>query len=513
MYHELEDNFASNTLELYSLTKHTKSETEQLYPFWDVNDVPELHWCGHYYDENKKVIPDGANCCFWHWIGLPQRWEKRHPAYPYQENIFKEYFQDKEKFFYIGKTPKIGASQTWLQIAIHQAIKNPKWRNGQVAIVVGTGGNEAEKMIDRAKELLSYKDERGIPLREENGDLITKLPINEDYNTKKEFSLNSVEFRAYPANNVDSIRSKPNMVLIIVDEIGFFTMVEQQTVRDAFEHYIGNSNAVIALITTAGKAASGVAYEIETEDPSIYKHHLLDYTIGLEPHKESNTTLYDKDELKKLEHSSSWTRNYLRVWGHGSGNIFNSNTIDLISTDYYPLDDIRNLNNILSLDPAYGKKLSKTSSKFAGVGMWKQAGHYYVRSWFELEAPTDDEALQRVREEITNFGYTNVNVDAAWPGITGSIQKIPGVSAYGIAYNQYGLDMIDNAAQQVHDMKLHLHPTHQELKNQLKSVRRGDNGLPDKTLSRFDAGDCISQALWHFKSHDTGGFRKLKGRF
>jgi hypothetical protein len=40
---------------------------------------------------------------------------------------------------------------------------------------------------------------------------MTRLNINEDYNTKKEFSLNTVEFRAHPADNIDSIRSQPNM--------------------------------------------------------------------------------------------------------------------------------------------------------------------------------------------------------------------------------------------------------------------------------------------------------------
>ncbi len=251
--------------------RHSKKVQATIQAFRPIqlDTIPKLHWCGHYLDKKGVPISDGEFCCFWHWIGLPVRWNQRHPAYPYQEIIFKEYFEEKVRYFYFGKTPKIGASQTWLQIAIHEALTNPEWLNGQVAIVVGTGGNEAEKMIDRAKELLAFKDSNGVPLRDENGELLTRLPINEDYNTKKEFSLNSVEFRAYPANNVDSIRSKPNMKMIIVDEIAFFTMIEQQTVRDAFEHYIGGSDVIIVLITTAGKVPSGVAYEIETEEDSI----------------------------------------------------------------------------------------------------------------------------------------------------------------------------------------------------------------------------------------------------
>jgi hypothetical protein len=492
-------NFSKDVLTLQQITPHL-SKTNTLYPTYSPSEVPKEHWCGHYLDPKDKtiIIKDGADCCFWHWIGLPQRWGVRHPAYPWQEKLFDEYFKQNILYYYIGKVPKIGASRTWIGIAIHEALTNPNWINGQVGIVVGTGGNEAEKMIERCKELISYKDHRGVPLRDDKGQLITKFPINEDYNTKKEFSLNSVEFRAYPANNVDSIRSKENMVLEIVDEIGFFTMIEQQRVRDAFEHYIGNSNVRIALITTAGKAASGVAYEIETENPSIYSHHLLEYTLGLEEHPESKTTLFNLTELKKLMTSSSWTRNYLRVWGHGSGNIYNSEIIDEISSTHYPMVDIRGYENVLGLDPAYGKVRTKTSSKFGGFGMWKENGEYYERSSFELEECPMDEALDRIKQEISTFGYKNVIVDGAHPGVISAVDKIPGVHCYGVPYNVHGLAMTDESADAVHQKKVHLNPNNQEIKNQLKSIRRNDKGMPNKDLSRFDMGDSFQQCIHHF---------------
>lgn len=497
-------------LEQQSIQRHIPSFVSYI-----ISDVPKEHWCGHYLDplDRRRVIQDGESCCFWHWIGLPKRWGVRHPAYPWQEKLFEEYFKEGIKYYYIGKVPKIGASQTWIQIAMHEALTNPTWVNGQVGIVVGTGGNEAEKMIERCKELIAYKDERNIPLRDHGGNLLTKFPINEDYNTKKEFSINSVEFRAYPANNVDSIRSKENMRLEIVDEIGFFTMIEQQTVRDAFEHYIGNSDVRIALITTAGKSASGVAYEIEIEDPSIYSHHLLDYHLGLEKHSESHTSLFDSVELEKLKTSSSWTRNYLRVWGHGSGNIFNSNVLDALSNDYYPLGDISEYPNVLALDPAYGEQRTKTSSKYAGVGMWMENNQLYVRSWFELAKPTEDEAKARIVEEIDMYGYKNVIIDGSWPGIISGLQNKRGVYVYGVNYSTEAINMIDIAAQYVHDMRVHFHPTYTEIINQLKAVRRDERGKPNKKLTRFDAGDCISQAIWHFERGSNFSIRKLKGKF
>lgn len=498
--------------EFKKFLRETQQKQELSHARYTISDVPKIHWCGHYLD-NDRIIQDGESCCFWHFIGLPKRWGKRHPAYPYQEKIFKEY-EGGQRYFYIGKTPKIGASQTWIQIAMHEALTNPEWLNGQIAIVVGTGGNEAEKMIERCKELISYKDERGVPLRDDNGNLLTKFPINEDYNTKKEFSINSVEFRAYPANNVDSIRSKENMRLIIVDEIGFFTQVEQQVVRDAFEHYIGGSEVIIALITTAGKAPSGVAYEIETEDPSVYNHHLLEYTTGLIPHPESHTTLYDPIELKKLENSSSWIRNYLRVWGHGAGNIFNSEIIDEISQNHYEMVDVSRYNNVLSLDPAFGKVRTKTSSKFAALGMWRGTdGEYYIRSWFELEECPMDEAIQRVKTEIKSYGYTNLIIDGHHTGIINTFKKQPRLHTYGVNYNEYGIPMIDLTAETVHEKKVHIPPTLQEMKNQLKAIRRNDKGMPDKTLSRFDLGDTLSQAIWHFRGKKDLHMKMLKGKF
>ena len=505
-------NFAADVKELQQYTQKVQKLQDE-YRTYSVHDVPKTHWCGHFIDPTTKdVIPDGNSCCFWHWVGLPTRWETRHPAYPYQEDIFKEYFEDGVELFYIGKTPKIGASQTWLQIAVHEAIKNPAWINGQVAIVVGTGGNEAEKMIDRCKELLAYKDPNGIPLRDKNGELITKLPIDEDYNTKKEFSLNSVEFRAHPANNVDSIRSQKNMRMIIVDEIAFFKMVEQQRVRDAFEHYIGGSDVVIVLITTAGDTPSGVAYDIETEEPSIYRKHIYDYNLGLVVHPESMTSLYNKAKLDQLRGQTSWTRNFLRVWGHGSGNIYNSTTIDLLSREFYPLGDIQGFPNVLSIDPAYGEVRTKTSSKFAGLGMYKENDHLYVRSAFELEGAADDEALERVQKEIDEYGYNNLIIDGHWTGIIKAFNN-RGMHAYGVNYNQHGVEMTDMAVKRVNDMKVHFHPTFEEVCKQLKAVRRGDNGMPNKKLTRFDLGDTFHQAIYHFDKVGTFHSKKLKGRF
>ena len=480
-----------------------------LYPVHDPRNAPHTFWCGHYLDvDTKEVIPDGADCCWWHWVGLPERFGKRHPCYPWQEDAIKDL--EEHDYHYTRKPPKIGATQFYLSWALWQACINPKWVNGQVAIVVGTRGEEALKMVDRCKEILSYRDHEGKPIRDENGSLITRLDINQDYNTKKEFSINACEFRAHPADNIDSIRSQPNMRFILIDEIAFFRMTEQQKIRDAFEHYIGSADLKIVLVTTAGYAPGGVGYEIETEIESIYRKHLYDYNIGLVVHPESMTSLYIKADIDLLRGSQSFNRNMLGIWGYGSGNIYDSKTLDIVSSEMYELKDIRQFDNLLSIAPAYGKQASKTSSKFAGLGMYKENGKIYTRSYFELEEPSDEEAIRRIKTELQRYGYKNLVVDGHWTGIINNFSRT--MNAYGIHYADHLADMVDAGQKEVADLNVRIHPTHEPLIVQMRAIRRDDKGVPDKKSSRYDLGDCFMQGVWHWKGGKRVG-RKLKTQF
>ncbi len=480
------------------------------YPLLSVNDAPHTFWCGHYLDPGNKsiVISDGTSCCFWHWIGLPERYGKRHPCYPWQEDAINDMAE--YDYHYVRKPPKVGATQLYLTWGLWQSCINKNWINGQVAIVVGTRGEEASKMIERCKEILAYKDEEGKPIRDVDGRLLTRISITEEYNTRKEFSINTVEFRAHPADNIDSIRSQPNMRYILIDEIAFFRMVDQQKVRDAFEHYIGASEVKIVLVTTAGFAPGGVGYEIETEQNSIYRKHLYDYNIGLVVHPESLTSLYIKANIDKLRGSISFNRNFLGIWGYGAGNIFDSRTLDEVSKEAYLFKDIRSFPNVLSIDPAYGKVRDKLSSKFAGLGLYKENGHIYTRSYFELEEPSDEEALARIRNELHRYGYKNLVCDGHWTGIINTFNKT--MNAYGIVYADHLNDMVDTAQVETSDLRVHIHPTHEPLIVQLRSIKKDEKGVPNKKESRFDLGDAYLQGIWHF----TGGRRvgrKLKTPF
>lgn len=468
--------------------------------------VPDIFWCGHFLDlfAGSGTIQDGENCCFMHWVGLPRRWQKRHPLYPWQEDILND-LNNGVKFFFHLKPPKIGATQFWLLWALFQAIKNPKWRYGQVGIVVATSGREeAEKMIERTKEILVVKSKDGKPMLDKNDKLLYKYPINQGYNTKREFTINTVKFRAFPAQNdhINAIRSQPNMQLIMGDEVAFFSTVDQNKIRDAFEHYIGGSDTIIALITTAGNSPSGFAYDVYKEEPSIYKKIIHDYHVGLIVHPESQTSLYRKSDIEKIKHLPSFQKNYLHQWGYGEGDIFDSRMIQLISTSDYELKDISKLPNGLFVDPAYGKQRTKTSSKFALLGLYQENGIIYTRSLKELEEPSDEEGLIAIRHEIKTYGYKLLIVDGHWTGIKNTFRSE--ISTDGYNFGDVGLEMTDNASTMVTDMKVRIHPSHEQLIQQLRAIKRNEKGLPDKTQSRFDAGDCFLMGCYYFANRSTG---------
>ena len=208
-------------------------------------------WCGHYLDPNKQPIPDGAECCFMHWRGLPRRWGKRHPLYSWEIRVVND-IRTGTKYIFVLKPPKLGATELFLSFAIWKALSDPSWTNGQVGILVGTSIGETEQMIGRCKEILAVKDSNGIIKRNAKGDPIYRVPLHYSYNNKKEFTVNTVRFMAHSAGHYDAIRAKPNMRMIIGDEIAFFIRrkEDQKEIRSAFEHNLDSILSIVPLNPT-----------------------------------------------------------------------------------------------------------------------------------------------------------------------------------------------------------------------------------------------------------------------
>jgi|APSaa5957512535_1039671.scaffolds.fasta_scaffold03090_6 hypothetical protein len=467
--------------------------------------TPELFWCNEWYDSinDKQIIQDGSTCCFLHKIGLPRRFGKRHPLYSWQTDFLTDLNTKKRKFFLL-KPPKIGATYLLLYWALHQALTNDTWQNGQVAIVVGTSGlNEAQKMIERAKSLLAIKDKNGN-LVLHNGTPQYHYPLT-FYNTKTEFTINTVNFRAFPAANshINNIRSQPNMKLIIGDEVAFFTAVNQDEIRDAFEHYSLGGDAKVVLLTTAGFAPQGFAYGIWQEEPSTYHKTVLDYHAGLEIHPESHTSLYDPTEIETERLQRSFKRNYMHIWGFGEGSIFDSETLEEI-TKSYELGDILQYPNGLFIDPAYGVVRTKTSSKFGMLVLYKQDNMIRVRDAIELDEPSDEEANAKIRSTIKRYGLKLLGIDGHWTGIANTFKDEINVKRY--QFGDIGLEMTDNAADVVANKSVEIHPKFNVLLEELRGAVRGDNGQVDKKKIRYDLGDCFNMGMYEFGNKIEFGF-------
>lgn len=413
-----------------------------------------------------------------HLRGLPERFGVPHPLYDYQEEILDE-LKLKSKYFWILKSPKLGITEFWLTWAIHQAMINPVWKSGQVAIVVGTHGQEAKNMIERCKMIC---DKAGIPYQNTS-----------KFTTRQEFYVNGVHFAAHPANNIDSIRSQPNMKFILIDEGYFFTMTDSTVVREAAEHYIGGSDVIIAYISTAGKKPTGFMYDIDIEKESIYTKFRFcnPEKYGLKIDERSGTRIYDPEALEKIKSLPSYNRNYLGMVGYGSGDIYDLDALNHCVKEY-PIDfELAQLPSVLILDPAYG------SSKFGCIGMVEYEGIIYVTDAEGWVRESSSGANQKVRQKLAK-GYRNLIIDGHYTGMIAEFSEE--VNTKGFDPKKSGEVAIDKSSQRVSEDRFRVHPRFSELIKEMRAARRKENGLLDKTKKSLDLADALIMGFDYFQS-------------
>lgn len=419
---------------------------------------PQEFWCNNYSN------PDGSLCCFNHWVGLPTRWNKRHPIYKEQQEMIRETL--KNKYIVIEKEPKRGITELYLRFSLHQALINKDWNGGQVCIVVGTNTGEAETMISRAKEIVKHK-----------------VNINEHYNTKKEFSVSNCLFKAIPADNIDAIRSKTNMKLILVDEAAFFRMIEQQKVRDAVEHYIGGSETFIIFVSTAGEAPEGVMFDILNEENSIYHKIITDYHDGLIPDEQSGTTIFSKEGIENAMKLRSWARNYLHSWHSGEGDIFTHEDVDAIMKEFDRF--MPGGNRIIAIDPAYG------SSKFGVVIGILLGGILYIVFAREYSRQTPTYMISEVERLYKEYHLDICLCDGHYSGeIRDLIDRQVNTQAFAFDTENKS-NMINSASDRVISKTVQIHRTLHDLAGQMKASKTDKKGHLDKKRMSLDMLECF----------------------
>lgn len=482
------------------------------------SECPRTFYCGNwFYPGTRDVIPDGSDCCFNHWVGMPtapdmdtDEWV-RHPLYDFQMELIRLILEDAKRLYAILKSPKLGITEFWLRFMIWKALVDISWQFGQCMIVVATGQGESSIMIQRCKEILDNPH--------------NPIPYNRGWNTKNNFTVNNVEFFAFPANNIDHLRSKTNARFILLDEVGFFTkMIDDSRVQDAAEHYYGNRNYYLALVSTAPETASGFFYRLMKDgDP---KYHIVQWTnpevYGLRPHPDSGTSLYSRRHLAELAKGSTYKRNYLGLTGHGAGDIFDSDIITEISTDPYDIPRrFGTYPSALGVDPAYGRGKTKTAARFGMCGIYKKNGKYWTGFMREITSPSGEEGRNAIHAAM-RLGFRTLCIDSADQGLVKDMREK--YSVMEMKFNELqrfnsaelvagedpkryeeSLRMTDRVEQLTcHDRLVRIHPSHTTLVEQLRAIRRNARLLPDKSYTRFDVGDAYQMALYHVFQYGEG---------
>jgi hypothetical protein len=438
-------------------TKNTLSES-----------VATVFWCKNY--EQKE------NCCFNHWIGLPQKDGIEHPLYPYEEELFSDI--ERYNFLAIMKATGLGITEFFLRYAEHQCLI--KYENAQVVILTGPNMDLAKIQIARIKKHLLGKinfKATDYEIRLPRGNLI----------------------KAFPSMNIDAARSLTSPKLILIDEAAFFGMTADEEVRAIAERYQAKSGAKVVIYSTPG-LPEGMFYNLMKEEPSQYKRRYLSYNQGLVPHPTNLAlTMYDPKIIEEAKKSPSFEREYNLQWGFGSGDIFDLSALEEISRevyDLYPVSDYP----VLAVDPGYG------SSKFAIVGAEQRDGIVYILAAQQFVRASQSDMITTVKSIIETYHYRTLVVDSSNPGF---IAEFP--NAKGKSFRERGQLMTDNAAAKVAKHEVLIHPKFEELLRQLRAVQKNEKGTPDKKRLTYDLGDAFHLALDEFQTTFYGA--KLKDQW
>jgi len=218
-------------------------------------------------------------------VGLPKKDGIPQPLFPYQDEVYQEWAH--HKHIWIKKATGLGISEFFLRLMLWLAVRDDQYRNCQFVVVTGPNINLAKKLIRRMKNII-----RDYP------------NFHFDAATDYAIEVNGVQIQAYPADNIDAFRSLDMCKFILLDEADFFSIGEQQDVRDVSERYIGKSNPWIIMVSTPNRPDGLFAkIEAEPDDTCLYKRLKLGYERGL-------NYIYTQADIQEAMKSPSFEREY-----------------------------------------------------------------------------------------------------------------------------------------------------------------------------------------------------------
>lgn len=378
-------------------------------------------------EEHAKLYEEKhSRCCFNHFIGMPEKHNKRHPLHRYEKVMWEDFEatlngDSDQKLFAVLKATGLGLTEYSIRVMAWMACTSNKYRGKRFAVIAGIRMNIAQDIINRFVSLFE------------------RFPFLKIRQSKARTIVNNVIVEGYPAINVDSLRSFHNLAFILVDEADFFRRSLQKEIRKVIERYVAKTNPFVYLVSTPGQPY-GLFYEIfeEEKEKSIYKQYKFDYTWG-------EGTIFTRQEIKKQMLSPGFQQEYNLQFGGSQGNLFSEEAIlRNVYTDayckrigfapYFFHKDIQYDSGLgeggdyiprsLGVDPGFGKDPKAGVGSYTGLCLTQYRNHRIeVLYAEELRQPDFNEIVDIISLIITKTGTTKVFVDGSNPALIRALKN------------------------------------------------------------------------------------------
>lgn len=524
------------------------------------NDISILKgkpfWIWDKKEHKQAYNKTNASCCFNHIIGLPIKGNRPRPIYPFQKEIYDlimlkvtdarmtdedfeaKYGKDAVRRLgvWIEKATGLGVSEFTLRLMGWLCVYDDYYAGSDFCIVTGPNIDLASDLIDRFKDLF-----------------MENLNFKFD-ESKYEASINDVHIEAFPSDNLEALRGRPNVKFILLDEADFFSIGSQKKIRAIAERYIGKSNSVVLMVSTPNpEKPEGLYAEMKIEFDEAKKRDLLHTLVydQLElPYTKGLGTIFSEKEMEAAKLSPSFETEYNLQRGFGLGNLFMPETIkkmtelgeklgeDRINVSetfvaapdtfelvmdlnmMYAQTDIKydkplfvptiGSKRIMGIDGAFG------SSKFAicVVELVEFDGSPVVRVLYsdEFERIDYNNALNRCESLIKFYGIKRVYIDSANPEVVGGIRKIYGEqhdwtldrrpprawAGYPVSFNKEGRPLLAKLQRMGEMGVLAVSPYFKNLLVYLRIAKHEGYNLEKVGKTQLDELDALRLAVKHF---------------
>jgi len=386
-------------------------------------------------EEHLKLYDEqNSRCCFNHFIGMPEKHGKVFPFFEYEKVLWDDFEkslngESPQRLFAVLKATGIGMTEYIIRVMAWMAVSSGKYHGARFAIIAGIRMIIAEGVIDRFVSLFHRFPFLGIKA------------------AKARTMVNHVLIEAFPAVNLDAMRSFHNLAFVFVDEADFFRKSLQKTIRTVIERYIAKTNPFVYLVSTPDKPY-GLFYELfreQTEEQCIYKRYEFDYTWG-------EGTIFTRKEITDQKGSNSFQQEYNLQFGGSVGNLFSEKAImrnvlndseaDTIQfAPYYTYSAIDYENNdgpnyiarSLGIDPGFGRNPKAGVGSYTGLCLTQfRNGRIEVLYAEELIQPDFNELVDIVSVMISKTNTTKVFTDGSNPSLVRALKMAIGEKAkYG----------------------------------------------------------------------------------